>query len=135
MTAEKSTRMFGSFLACTAAVRVELYRRISALGSVKERDELYAELKDAYETVPQEVKNLCNVGLAKNLAAAINATAVTLLRSGAKLEFADARDIPQGFEKFGGVLNASKDVVIVFDSAKSLARFLQQARGAAGNKD
>ncbi len=119
---------------CDAAVRVELYRRISALGSVKERDELYAELKDAYETVPQEVKNLCNVGLAKNLAAAINATAVTLLRSGAKLEFSDARDIPQGFEKFGGVLNASKDVVIVFDSAKSLARFLQQARGAAGNK-
>ena len=111
---------------CDAAVRVELYRRISALKSVRERDELYAELKDAYVTVPAEIKNLCNVGLMKNLAAKLNASGVTLLRSGAKIEFSDVHDIPDGFEKFGGCFNASKTPVIVFDSTKSLFKFLQE---------
>ncbi len=117
---------------CDAAVRVELYRRISSLSSVKERDELLGELADAYETVPQEIKNLCNVGLIKNFAAAHNATAVTLLRSGAKIEFADVKDIPAGFEKFGGCFNAVKTPIIVFENVKSLAGYLANAQNSVG---
>ncbi len=109
---------------CDAAVRIELYRRISALRTKKERDDLLRELKDAYENVPRELKNLADVGLIKNLAAAHNATLVTLLRSGAKIEFADVKDIPQGFEKFGGCFNATKTPLVVFDSVKSLAKYL-----------
>ncbi len=109
---------------CDAAVRIELYRRISGLGSVKERDELFGELKDAYNSVPVEVKNLCNVGLIKNLAARHNATLVTLLRAGAKIEFGDPQDIPAGFEKFGGCFNATKTPVVVFENVKSLLGYL-----------
>ena len=116
---------------CDAAVRVELYRRISTLATVAERDTLLNELKDAYESVPTEIKNLCNVGLIKNLAAAHNATVVTLLRSGAKIEFSDVKDIPQGFEKFGGVLNAVKSPIIIFENVKALMNFLISAREAA----
>lgn len=109
---------------CDAAVRVEMYRRISSLHSVSERDELFAELKDAYESVPVEIKNLANVGLIKNLAADMNAVTVTLLRSGAKIEFEKIDDICEGFEKFGGVLNAVKSPIVVFDSVKSLMKYV-----------
>ena len=109
---------------CDAAVRIELYRRISALRSVKERDELFAELKDAYNAVPTEVKNLCNVGLMKNLASLHNASSVTLLRSGAKIEFNDAEDIPAGFERFGGCFNATRTPIVVFESVKALLSYL-----------
>ena len=109
---------------CDAAVRVELYRRISSLHSVKERDDLFAELKDAYENVPVEIKNLANVGLIKNLAADMNAVTVTLLRSGGKIEFEKVDDIREGFEKFGGVLSAVKSPILVFDSVKSLMKYV-----------
>ncbi len=109
-------------------MRVELYRRISALKSVKERDELIAELTDAYACVPTELKNLLNVGLIKNLAAAHNASVVTLLRSGAKIEFSDVKDIPLGFEKFGGCFNAVKTPVVVFENVKALLRYLTEER-------
>lgn len=111
---------------CDGAMRVELYKRISVLKSIKERDELLNGLKDAYETVPAEIKNLTNVGLIKNLASAINATTVTLLRSGAKIEFADVNDIKGGFEMFGGTFSAVKSPLIVFDSVKNLTRYLLQ---------
>ncbi len=109
---------------CDGAMRVELYRRISQLKTEAERDELLTRLKDAYESVPTELKNLANVGLMKNLAAAINATVVTLLRSGAKIEFGDVKDVKAGFDKFGGVFNASKAPIVVFDSVKSLMKYL-----------
>ncbi len=109
---------------CDSAVRVELYRRISQLSTVKERDELLSELKDAYERVPVEIKNLATVGLLKNLASSRNASIVTLLRSGAKMEFTDIKDVPEDFEKFGGTLNAVKAPIVVFDSVKSLSAWL-----------
>jgi len=109
---------------CDGAMRIELYRRISLLKSEKEREELLNKLKDAYENVPTEIKNLANVGLIKNLAAAVNATSVTLLRSGAKIEFADIKDVKGGFEKFGGVFSAVKAPLVVFDSVKNLLRWL-----------
>ncbi len=109
---------------CDGAMRVELYRRISQLKTEAERDELLSRLKDAYESVPTELKNLANVGLMKNLAAAINATFVTLLRSGAKIEFGDVKDVKAGFDKFGGVFNATKAPIVVFDSVKSLMKYL-----------
>ncbi|MCH5164933.1 MAG: DEAD/DEAH box helicase [Clostridiales bacterium] len=115
---------------CDGAMRVELYRRISQLKTEGERDELLSRLKDAYETVPTELKNLANVGLIKNLAAAMNATTVTLLRSGAKIEFSDVKDVQGGFEKFGGVFNAVKTPIVIFDSVKSLMRYVvENAQG------
>lgn len=113
---------------CDGEVRVELYRRISGLKSLAERDALLSELKDAYAKVPTELKNLANVGMLKNLAAAYNASVVTLLREGAKIEFSDIKDIPDGFEKFGGVLNAVKSPIIVFDSVRSLTGWLTTAQ-------
>ncbi len=116
---------------CDSEMRVELYKRISGLKTARERDELLYRLKDAYESVPEEVKNLTLVGLAKNLAAAINATTVTLLREGAKIEFSDVADICGGFEKFGGVLNAVKTPIVVFDSVKSLMKYLAECSATA----
>ena len=109
---------------CDSAMRVELYKRISQLKSERERDELLLGLKDAYETVPVELKNLANVGLIKNLAAAMNATIVTLLRSGAKIEFSSVEDVRDGFEKFGGTFSAVKAPLIVFDSVKNLLKYV-----------
>lgn len=109
---------------CDSAVRVELYKRISNLASTKERDELFAELKEAYETVPTEIKNLANVGLVKNLASKYNAINVKLLRSGGKIEFSNVADIPQDYEKFGGTFSAVKEPLIVFDSYKKLVDWL-----------
>ncbi len=109
---------------CDGTVRVELYKRISGLKSERERDELLAGLKDSYESVPSEIKNLANVGLIKNLAAEINATTVTLLRSGAKIEFSDVKDVKDGFEKFGGTFSAVRSPIIVFDNVKSLLKYL-----------
>ncbi|MCH5155639.1 MAG: DEAD/DEAH box helicase [Clostridiales bacterium] len=113
---------------CDGAMRVELYKRISRLQSEGERDELLNGLKDAYETVPVEIKNLANVGLIKNLASAMNAATVTLLRSGAKIEFNDVQDIKDGFEKFGGTFSAVKTPIIVFDSVKNLLRYVVSAQ-------
>ncbi|MBD5131174.1 MAG: DEAD/DEAH box helicase [Clostridiales bacterium] len=109
---------------CDGAMRIELYRRISGLKTEAERDELLKGLKEAYEKVPQEITNLANVGLIKNLAAGVNAVTVTLLRSGAKIEFTDVKDIKGGFEKFGGTLSAVKTPIIVFDSVKNLMNWL-----------
>ncbi len=116
---------------CDSAMRIEIYGRISRLKSSSERDELLNRLKDAYETVPSEIKNLANVGLIKNLAAEINATTVTLLRSGAKIEFADVKDVPSGFEKFGGCFTAVKAPILVFENVKSLMRFLTERGSCA----
>lgn len=109
---------------CDGAMRVELYKRISVLSSERELNELMTELKDAYESVPIELKNLANVGLIKNLAARINATVVTLLRSGAKIEFSDIADVRGGFEQFGGTFTAVKSPLVVFENVKSLLRYL-----------
>ena len=116
---------------CDGAMRVELYKRISGLKSERERDELLAGLKDAYEVVPAEIKNLANVGLIKNLAAAMNATTVTLLRSGAKIEFDGVADVKDGFEKFGGTFSAVKAPIIFFDSVKNLLKYVAQASACA----
>ncbi|MDE7165275.1 MAG: DEAD/DEAH box helicase [Clostridiales bacterium] len=109
---------------CDGAMRVELYKRISQLKSERERDELLNGLKDAYETVPVELKNLANVGLIKNLASAMNASTVTLLRSGAKIEFEGVQDVKDGFEKYGGTFSAVKAPLIVFDSVKNLMKYV-----------
>lgn len=109
---------------CDSGMRIELYRRISQLKTEIERDELLAELKDAFETVPTEIRNLTNVGLIKNAASAMNAVAVTMLRAGAKIEFSSIGDIKIGYEKFGGTLNAVKAPVVVFDSVKSLLKYV-----------
>ena len=109
---------------CDGSMRVELYKRISQLKTERERDELLGGLKDAYETVPVELKNLANVGLIKNLASTVNATIVTLLRSGAKIEFQSVEDVKDGFENFGGTFSAVKTPLIVFDSVKSLLKYL-----------
>ncbi len=109
---------------CDGTMRVELYKRISQLKTERERDELLSGLKDAYESVPTELKNLANVGLIKNLAYDLNAVSVTLLRSGAKIEFCDIKDVRPGFESFGGTLNAVKSATVVFDSVRSLLKYL-----------
>lgn len=108
---------------CDSAMRIDLYRSISRLSSERERDELLGKLKDAYVQVPTEVKNLANVGLIKNLAAGMNASVVTLLRSGAKIEFADVADVKPGFEKFGGTFSAVRSPIVLFDSVKSLLKY------------
>ena len=115
---------------CDSAMRIEIYGRISRLKSVAERDELLHQLKDAYETVPTEIKNLANVGLMKNLAAEMNASIVTLLRSGAKIEFTDVKDVPNDFERFGGCLTAVKAPILVFENVKSLMRFMTERNKA-----
>ncbi|MDE6293370.1 MAG: transcription-repair coupling factor, partial [Clostridiales bacterium] len=112
---------------CDSAMRVELYKRISQLKSERERDELLNGLKDAYETVPIELKNLANVGLIKNLAAAMNASTVTLLRSGAKIEFTDIQDVKDGFEKFGGTFSAVKAPIVIFESVKNILKYVTQS--------
>lgn len=112
---------------CDGEMRVELYRRISQLKTEKERDDLLFELKDAYETVPVELKNLANVGLIKNAAADMNAVNVTLLRSGAKIEFSDIADVREGFENYGGTLSAVRSPIIVFDSVKNLMKYVLAA--------
>lgn len=109
---------------CDGAMRVELYRQISGLKTERQRDELLAGLKDAYSEVPTEIKNLANVGLIKNLAARLNATTVTLLRSGAKIEFANVRDVETGFERYGGTFNATRTPTVLFDNVRSLLRWL-----------
>lgn len=109
---------------CDGTMRVALYRRISRLKTIVERDVLLAELKDAYESVPTELRNLVDVGLIKNLAAELNATSVTLLRSGAKIEFADIKDVKAGFEKFGGTLGGRTAPTIVFDGLRALFAYL-----------
>ncbi|MDE7464268.1 MAG: hypothetical protein K2M48_04470, partial [Clostridiales bacterium] len=111
---------------CDAAMRIEIYGRISRLKSVGERDEFIRQLKDAYETVPTEIKNLANVGLIKNLAAEMNAVTVTLLRSGAKIEFSDVKDVPTDFERFGGCFTALKAPILVFENVKALMRFMTE---------
>ena len=111
---------------CDSAMRIEIYERISRIKSKQERDEFLKHLKDAFETVPVEIKNLANVGLIKNLAAEMNATTVTLLRSGAKIEFSDAKDVPSDFERFGGCFTAVKAPILVFESVNALLRFMTE---------
>lgn len=110
---------------CDSGMRMNIYRRVSELDSLKARANLMSDLQEGVGAIPPCVKNLITVGLCKNRARKIHATAVTLLKQGARIEFEDIEDVKLGYEKSGGVLNAQKKpIIVVFATVSDLMEYL-----------
>ncbi len=74
----------------SARDKLRVYRRISEVASVKQRDALVDELTQVYGDVDLPLENLINISLLKNLAARQDVARVVINRMGAGANFYDA---------------------------------------------
>ncbi|MDR0426115.1 MAG: transcription-repair coupling factor [Clostridiales bacterium] len=108
--------------------RVKLYARIARVQSLKERDRLLKDIAEIYGPPPESMKNLVNAALMKNLAAGLDAAAVSLKRGKIAVSFDKLKDIPAAAHKLclsmGGRLAVETPPALCFDSATVLLKFL-----------
>ncbi|MBR6773450.1 MAG: hypothetical protein IKM16_02165, partial [Clostridia bacterium] len=108
--------------------RLRVYSRISKVSSVKERENLLADMKDIYGEVPDSVKNLIDVALIKNLASTQGASGITLKRKETALVFDKVADIDSRIisivNKHDGKVVADAKPYVKFPSGAKLLKFL-----------
>lgn len=121
--------------------RISLYTKISRISSEKEYNDLLEEIKNAYGIVPNSVKQLCTVGLVKNIAQKIGVKRITLNDFSSQVVFYE--DIKPELAKFLSTAHAdfvqgdTKTIVTikkgnsVEESQKILIKFLQNCNKAA----
>ena len=124
--------------------RISLYSKISRLSSEKEHADLLGEIQNAYGTVPNSVKQLCTVGLIKNLAQKIGVKRITVNNFSSQVIFYD--DIEESVAKFLSTSQADfvqgevkSNIILkkgssVEESQKILIKFLQKCGSVAAQK-
>ncbi len=60
----------------SSSIRIDLYRKISSIRSVEDKDEIYDELIDRFGELPKETENLLDVALIRSLASELGFTAL-----------------------------------------------------------
>ena len=118
--------------------RVRLYARIAKLTSESECEALLRDLADIYGPVPPSAVNLVTVGLLKNSAAKIGASAVTVRGNMAQLTFASVKDLPENVLAYiasgEGVTFTAKEARVRFTGRNAMAQlreFLSDCRKKA----
>ncbi|MDO5716486.1 MAG: transcription-repair coupling factor [Tissierellia bacterium] len=99
--------------------RMEVYRRISALETLSDKDSFTDELIDRFGDLPREVENLMYIGVLKNMASHLSIESVSQRRNLVKLEFH-----PEFLDKVNmqTILNEYNNRV-VFDGKLPILRF------------
>lgn len=108
--------------------RLRLYSHVAKVSSKSERDETITELIEVYGAVPDSVRNLVDVALAKNLAGKLGADKVVLKRGEARVEFPSldslSAKILENAKTARGRLEADKEISLRFPSPTKLLKFL-----------
>ena len=91
--------------------KIRVYKRISEVTSVKERDELIAALSDVYGPVSAPLKNLIDIALLKSLAGEYNVEKIVATKKGAAFVFRDANVFKEQ-NLLSAVAKLTEDVVL-----------------------
>ena len=70
-----------------ALIRMEIYKRISVLNSLKEMDNWIDELVDRYNEVPKSLENLMYIGIIKNWASKVFIRSITQNKDWVRIEY------------------------------------------------
>lgn len=116
-----------------ALIRMEIYKRISSLSSLREMDDWIDELVDRYNEVPKSLENLMYIGIIKNWASKVCIKTITQNGNWVRIEYEpkmlekiDMKKFLEHFEE-----NAEFDRVApilrlkVNDPLKDIIKFLQ----------
>ncbi len=100
--------------------RIVLYTKISELGTPENRDELLKSLSDGFGSVPNEVKNLCNIALLKNMANGYGINRIRINNSDCIIYLEKSQDVVNPMlalkmGEFGGKLAFDSLAKIVFE--------------------
>ena len=119
--------------------RLRIYSKISKISTLKERENLLADLVDIYGKVPESVKNLIDVALIKNLASRLGASVVTLRRDEISIGWDRANEVNGAVvlkvAEHGGKLVTDKNFRIKFASGAKLVKFLVNFNKITGKND
>ena len=91
--------------------KIRVYKRISEVTSVKERDELIAALSDVYGPVSAPLKNLIDIALLKSLADEYDVEKIVATKKGAAFVFRDANVFKEQ-NLLSAVAKLTEDVVL-----------------------
>ena len=91
--------------------KIRVYKRISEVTSVKERDELIAALSDVYGPVSAPLKNLIDIALLKSLAGEYDVEKIVATKKGAAFVFRDANVFKEQ-NLLSAVAKLTEDVVL-----------------------
>jgi transcription-repair coupling factor (superfamily II helicase) len=91
--------------------KIRVYKRISEVTSVKERDELIAALSDVYGPVSAPLKNLIDIALLKSLAGEYDVEKIVATKKGAAFVFRDASVFKEQ-NLLSAVAKLTEDVVL-----------------------
>ncbi len=110
--------------------RIRIYSRISRIDSVRERENILADMRDIYGEVPESVKNLVDIALIKNLASRVLAESVILKRKEIALVFESVSDLNgdliMSVNAHDGRIVSGEKPAIKFPSGAKLLKFLLQ---------
>jgi len=70
--------------------KIRVYKQISSVKTIKDRDDLLAMLAEVYGPVSAPLKNLVNISLLKSMAEKFGASRITVNRGGATVAFYDS---------------------------------------------
>ena len=106
--------------------RVVYYTRISEISSPNERDEIISNIQDGFGQVPQELVNLCNLALLRNIAADFGVAKIIINKLEnmiilEKQENIIDKRLSDGLEASGGKLYFDSLVKIKFKADGSVA--------------
>lgn len=119
--------------------RVLYYSKISEISSEEEKKEMLASLEDGFGPVSQEIVNLCDFALLRNMAGEFGVKRIVINKLEMMVELEKREDIidqrlSSTFEKFGGKIAFDKFVKIKFapsaqvaDSMKRMLNFFSEA--------
>ena len=91
--------------------KIRVYKRISEVTSVKERDELIAALSDVYGPVSAPLKNLIDIALLKSLAGEYDVEKIVATKKGAAFVFRNANVFKEQ-NLLSAVAKLTEDVVL-----------------------
>lgn len=91
--------------------KIRVYKRISEVTSVKEREELIAALSDVYGPVSAPLKNLIDIALLKSLAGEYDVEKIVATKKGAAFVFRDANVFKEQ-NLLSAVAKLTEDVVL-----------------------
>ena len=92
--------------------KIEVYKKIAAIESSEEYDDIKSELEDRYSNIPDSVLNLMDIAYIKSLAKKISIEEIKEMPKEIRFKFV------QGYKKFNGIfkvlLNEYKDNIILY---------------------
>ncbi|MCL1945135.1 MAG: transcription-repair coupling factor [Firmicutes bacterium] len=97
--------------------KMDVYARVAIIFDLQQREQLLLELNNIYGKPPVSTTNLLTIGLFKNLAQQLGASAITLKKNQASISFEKVLDIPKS------LANQVKQGQILINDSKPTVKF------------